>query len=161
MRRFSIRFLMAFVLVSAVGLAALRNANELWEGTMLLLALAAVGMAILGAIFMRGRDRAWWIGFALFSGGYLLMTFAPGLSNEVRPKLGTTHLLDEVHHRLTPLVSQDSTREQWFVFREWERNLPALQSVGHSLFALVAGLVGGMIAVWFHGRRERAETAVV
>ena len=35
MRRISIRTLMAFVLVSAVGLAALRNANELWAGMML------------------------------------------------------------------------------------------------------------------------------
>src|SRR4051794_25702782 len=32
MRRFSIRTLMAFVLVSAVGLAAIRNANERWAG---------------------------------------------------------------------------------------------------------------------------------
>jgi hypothetical protein len=30
MRRFSIRSLMAFVFLSSVGLAALRNAGELW-----------------------------------------------------------------------------------------------------------------------------------
>ncbi len=35
MRRFSILSLMAFVLVSAIGLAALRNANEHWAGAML------------------------------------------------------------------------------------------------------------------------------
>jgi hypothetical protein len=45
MRRFSIPTLMAFVLVSAVGLAALRNANDLWVGMMILLALTAVGVA--------------------------------------------------------------------------------------------------------------------
>ena len=26
--------------------------------------------------------------------------------------------------------------------------------IGHSLFALLAGLVGGTVAVWFWGRRE-------
>ncbi len=63
MRRISIRTLMAFVLVSAVGLAALRNANELWAGMMLLVAMAALGGAVLGLILMRGRERAWWLGF--------------------------------------------------------------------------------------------------
>ena len=28
------------------------------------------------------------------------------------------------------------------------------QSVGHSLFALLAGLLGGMTAIWFYARRE-------
>ena len=31
--------------------------------------------------------------------------------------------------------------------------------VGHSLFALLAGLAGGTVAVWFHARRERREAA--
>jgi hypothetical protein len=57
MRRFSIRTLMSAIVVSAIGLAALRNASDLWAGIMLLVALAAVGVAVLGAIILRGRDR--------------------------------------------------------------------------------------------------------
>jgi len=38
MPRFSVRTLMAFVFVSVVELAALKNANELSAGTMLLIA---------------------------------------------------------------------------------------------------------------------------
>ena len=76
MRRISIRTLMAFILVSAVGLAALRNANAWWGGTMLLLAMAAVGVAMTGAVLMRGRERCWWATFAFFGGGYLVLTFA-------------------------------------------------------------------------------------
>ena len=30
--------------------------------------------------------------------------------------------------------------------------------VGHSLFTLLAGLLGGTVAVWFHMRRERARS---
>ena len=48
MRRFSLRTLMAFIVVSAVGLAALRNANEFWAGIMLLALLAASGMPYSG-----------------------------------------------------------------------------------------------------------------
>ena len=61
MRGFSIRTLMAFVLVSAIGLAALRNAGDLWAGMMMQVALTAVGVAVLGAVLLRGRERAWWL----------------------------------------------------------------------------------------------------
>lgn len=33
------------------------------------------------------------------------------------------------------------------------------RSVGHALIALLAGLLGGTVAVWFYARRERAEAA--
>jgi hypothetical protein len=90
MRRFSISTLMAFILVSAVGLAALRNANEWWAGAMLLVAIAAVGIALAGAVIMRGRERCRRATFAFFGGGYLALTFAPGFSTEVGPRLVTT-----------------------------------------------------------------------
>jgi hypothetical protein len=89
MRRFSIRTLMAFVLVSAVGLAALRTAGDLSAGLLFLVALAAVGVAILGATFMRGAEQAWWIGFALFCGGYLTLACWQGSSAE-RSRHGST-----------------------------------------------------------------------
>jgi hypothetical protein len=34
-----------------------------------------------------------------------------------------------------------------------------LKSVGHSLFAMLAGLIGGTVAAWFYARREPAEAA--
>ena len=101
MRRFSIRSAMAFIVVSAIGLAALRNANELWAGMMLLIALAAVGVAVLGALTLRGRKRHWWLGFALFSGGYLVLTLTPLTSIEFIHKLGTTQVLKYVHSQVT------------------------------------------------------------
>jgi hypothetical protein len=58
MLQISIRTLMAFILLSAMSLAVLRNANELWAGVMLLVALDMVGIAVLGVIFLRGPQRA-------------------------------------------------------------------------------------------------------
>ena len=46
MRRFSIRTLMALVLVSAFGLAALRNANELWATVSAAAAARAAAVAV-------------------------------------------------------------------------------------------------------------------
>jgi hypothetical protein len=96
MRRFSIRGLMAVIVVAGVGLAALRNANALWAGMLLIVALAAVGFAVMGTVILRGNERYWWAGFAFFGGGYLALAVGPWLSDTFQPQLGTTHLLDHV-----------------------------------------------------------------
>ena len=94
MGRISIRGVMAFVVVFAIGLAALRSANEIWGGVMLVVALAAVGVAVVGMIVMRGRERAWWLGFAVFCGGYLLSALSP-----LGSQITTTHFLEYVHRK--------------------------------------------------------------
>ncbi len=100
MRRFSIRTLMAFIVLAAVGLAALRNANEDWAGMMLLTALSAVGVAVLGASLMRGRERAWWLGFAVFGGGYLSLSVGPWVGDPFRQQLVTTHWIGQLRDLL-------------------------------------------------------------
>ena len=202
MRRFSIQSLMAFIVVSAIGLAALRNANDLWSGMMLLIALAAVGVAVMGTVILRGEERCWWAGFAFFGGGYFVLAFVPGLSDAFRPHLGTTHLLSKAHAQLSQVGPEEEDdlanliaermelRTQMIKVQRMARggNDPAVaavrralakidakiasiksgspwgdpsnfQRVGHALFALLAGLVGGAVAVWFYARRERAEAA--
>jgi hypothetical protein len=185
---------MIFVLVAGVGLAALRNASDLWAGIMLLVALASIGVAVLGAVLMDDRERAWWLGFAVFGGGYLVAALSP-----VRSELATTHLLEYVAARvggseiatigvsrlgpstqLFRLVTQDGgviakkvadsvvnstpisdllasmvPANRWLsVLPGAARHDPFLR-VGHCLFALLAGLLGGMIGTWFHARRDR------
>jgi hypothetical protein len=215
-RRFSIRTLMAVILVSAVGLAALRNANELWAGIMLLAVLIIVGMAILGAILLRGRDRAWWLGFALFAGGYLALAFTSLAAPVVMPKLATTHLLEYMYSRATNSTGSRPSFEQLQIVRlegllaeqkymkklilnpndlslkliqnkvnelsqriglpvnstvspdrtnAWQAILPGaatyedFERVSHALFALLFGLLGGLIAGWIYTRRDRAEAS--
>src|SRR5262249_4161682 len=101
MRRFSIRSLSAFVIVSAVGLAALRNANEWWAGAMLLGTPLLFGVALIAALCGRERSRAGRLGFAILGGGYLALAFfAQDLT-----KLPTTRLLLYVHEQVNPSVS--------------------------------------------------------
>lgn len=195
MRPYSIRTLMVFVVAAAVGLTALRNANAWWAGAMLLIAIAAVGIAITGAVMMRGGERCWWAAFAFFGGSYLTLTFAPGFSTEVGPKLATTTVLDSVysqfiassgqkhlpqylwwqHARALDEVDRPKAANRGPSDRELESAMNVLANlesqlqgaaderdfirVGHGLFALLAGLVGGSVAGWFRRRRERAEAA--
>jgi hypothetical protein len=59
--RFSITGLMGLVLVAAVGLAALRNASETRSGGMLLLTCGILALAVVGALYRDGAQRAWWL----------------------------------------------------------------------------------------------------
>ena len=71
--RTSIARLMGAVLVAAIGSAALRNSSEGWAGAMLLVTCGAVLLAAAGALNRAPGERAWWLGFALFGGGYLAL----------------------------------------------------------------------------------------
>jgi hypothetical protein len=199
MGRVSIRTLMAFIVGSAIGLAALRNANDRWAKMMFIAALVSIGVAALGACFLRAKERARWTGEAIFAGGYLILALTPWLSS----CLGTTQLLDYIHAKVvaSTIASFEMSRsdQDTILFRvvssdgaihirkvpdgvassapterllasmepanRWRSALPGaanhnqFQRVGHSLFSLVAGLLGGMVGMWFYARRERHEAS--
>ena len=71
--RFSIRHILIWT--AAIGLAcvALRNASAMWVGLAQAAALLILATAILLVIFRRGAAQAYWIGFALFGGLYMLL----------------------------------------------------------------------------------------
>lgn len=92
MRRISIKLMMWYVSFIAVGLAALRNANEAWAGVMIMLTLGTLGAAIIAIVCRRGRERIWWFGFALFGAAYTVLTLFSWFA-ETRKSLATTHFL--------------------------------------------------------------------
>jgi hypothetical protein len=198
-RRFSIRTLMAVIVISAVGLAALRNANDLWAAAMSLVALTTVGIAMLGAVILRGKERCCLLGFAAFSGGYFVFALTPLLASQ----FGTTPLLSHLREAMFASTAASlSDADAWELLQrklkiesslarlkrsvrnfnsdpaalEMANSLQAIQNqldldraagphfehfqrVGHALFALLSGLLGGLIAGWLYARRERAEAA--
>jgi hypothetical protein len=227
MRQTSVRTVMVLVLVSAVGLTALRNADDLWAGMMFLTALAAVLVAAMGAVILRGHDQFWCGGLAFCGAGYLLLAVGPWHNETFEPLLGTTLLLRYVHSRATLSPSSQETDLQslqlerdMYLFKikmyrregvdagmvsliqqmivdidnkiliiykdiitkatsvslpavalpngtganRWRTLLPGAENltsflrVGHSLFALFAGLLGGWLASWLRARRERGES---
>ncbi len=64
--RFSIASLLVVVLYVAVGFAALRESNEIWDSGLFTLTLAALLISILLAVHRTESRRAFWLGFALF-----------------------------------------------------------------------------------------------
>jgi hypothetical protein len=95
MRRFSIRTLMATALISAVFLAALRNAEKDWERATTTLTLALITLGAVHSKLHRGKKRRWWLGFALAGSTYLVVSFTP-----LAQRLYTTQLLEFVHDRV-------------------------------------------------------------
>jgi hypothetical protein len=101
MRRFSIRMLMAVVVISAVGLAAIRNCSEVWAGAMLSITFFTLICSLLGIAFGRKMRRVYWSGFATLGWGYLFLLYVPWLHEKVGQFLLAPNLfayLEEVLH---------------------------------------------------------------
>jgi hypothetical protein len=101
MRRFTILSLMGLVLVLALAIAALRNANDYWAGGLLLATPLLLSAALIGASCGEGRSRAPRLGFAVFGGAYFALAFL-GLSEGNLAKLPTSWLLMSIHQRVAP-----------------------------------------------------------
>jgi hypothetical protein len=81
------------ILFVAVGFAALREADELWDSWLFSLTLGLLLFAVLLAAHRTGGRRAFWIGFALFGWGYLSFSLIPS----TEPRLITTKALAYLH----------------------------------------------------------------
>jgi hypothetical protein len=144
--RISIAWLMGAVLVAGVGFAALRNSSEHWVGTMLLVTVGAVLLAAAGALWRDREGRAWWLGFALFGGGYLALAHWTAYTDKLLP---TITLIDAVSEQLG--VSFYSSRrgprvpDGWNQLSTTHRILPCLWALGlATLGSFLAGiLIGG------------------
>ncbi len=156
--RFPIAGLMIVVLVVALGLAALRNASETWAVATFLLTCAVLTLAIVGVACGGESHRAWWLGFALFGWGYLLLALWSSLD------LPTTQVMNWFQARLNanpPGGGGLQSVELAGGFGGGSVSTPPFapfQQIGHCLWALLAAVIGGTVSsLLFGGRRERTE----
>ena len=108
--RFSIRQLLIWTAVIALGCVALRSAKPTWVAAMLAFTLLVLATAALFAVFRQGADRAQWIGFSVFGWlNLLLLTVGwfgassdpNSLANPLRPyNLATTKLSIWLYDRM-------------------------------------------------------------
>jgi hypothetical protein len=87
--RFNIASLLVIVLLLAVGFAALRDSNEIWDSGLFSLTLGVLLISILLAVTRAESRRAFWIGFALFGWVYLGLSLVPSIES----RLATTKAL--------------------------------------------------------------------
>jgi hypothetical protein len=172
----SLSGLIACVLACGLGLAALRNASPTWAGSMLLLTLGLLAVAVLGVVYRREERRAWWLGFALFGWGFAALVLAPWSRPEALPSTG---LLDRLYVRVSPtkvvaletygppsdgrlgdslVVSNDvpphaipaTAGPADTVFLVGTVGIEAFRSIGHCLLTVLVASLGGGVARWFH-----------
>jgi hypothetical protein len=101
MRRFSISTMMAVIVVSAVGLAAIRNCSAVWAGAMYSITFFTLICSLLGIVFGRNMRRTYWSGFAVLGWGYLFLLYVPWLYDKVGGFLLAPNLfayLEEILH---------------------------------------------------------------
>jgi hypothetical protein len=165
--RFSILWLMALVLLVAVGFAALGNPTELWASAIFTLTVGLLCYSVVGAMFLRGRRRAYWGGFATFGWVYLILVFnilsaKTGLES---PPLLTTRLLAYVDRALHPPATASERLYEALInppnFTTSPVGMPMTVSlslsfyqIGHSLAALVVALIGSVVARIFAAQEE-------
>jgi hypothetical protein len=153
---------MVAVLAAAVGIAALKNPSDWWSSGLFTFTLALFLIATVGAF--QGRNRAFWLGFALFGWGYMIASYEPwSRFATTPPPLVTTGLLN----RLYPYLSKVPPNEV-FVSAEgaWtdSRNIRVTTSisasrvtfsrydmddflqVGHFLASWLFAFIGGITA---------------
>ena len=81
--RFNIASLLVVVLLLAVGFAALRESNDLWESGVFTLTLGVLLISILLAVHRTESRRAFWMGFALFGSGYVGLSLIPSIESRL------------------------------------------------------------------------------
>ena len=136
--RVSVAGLMFVVLFAATGFAALHNSSDAWAGLMLMLTCGVLMLGVVGAVCRGPHERAWWLGFALFGGGYLVLAHAMAFSSISLP---TITLAESIASGLgTKLASSPRNGGGG-----WNSLLPIYRIV-HCLWALALAVLGCILA---------------
>jgi hypothetical protein len=109
--RVSIAALMALVLISGIGLAALSRPSQLAAAFVFSVATVLLTVAILGAIHARGTARAFWSGFAIGGWMYLFLQYGPYCEAQIGAHTLPSAALDLLYAVLAP--PQPQTGATW------------------------------------------------
>jgi hypothetical protein len=143
----SVKRMMAIVLVSGAGMAALADPTPVWTDVFLFVTTVVLLTAALGALFHRGPRRIAWTGFSLFGWFYFLLDFAPLFASRTGLLIPTNRLYQWAFEKLHPLhelVAQARSRPGVRnIYRETAENF--YQSA-HLESTLLFALLGAFLA---------------
>jgi hypothetical protein len=146
--RFSIAGLMLAIGVTALVLAAARNGSPAWASAILMLTCGVLGLSIVGVVSRTGNERVWWLGFALFGCGYLVLAF---WSEADINRLPTTRLIEVLFSKIRPNFPKPAAATS--AFPPW-----TVVHISHCVWALLAASLGGALAyALFHARDSAGE----
>ena len=167
MRHVSILGLMNFVLACGIGTAALTASTAIWDSIVFSATLLILTASVLLAVHHR---RAFWLGFALFGWAYLVSSLIPPVEPRLLTTKGLAYLDAKTANRQSfPVAVAFSGNGHSLAdledgsIRIWDAqtgkpiprptgSFAKFCRIGHSLLALLAGLLGGFMATWLQRR---------
>jgi hypothetical protein len=81
--RFHIGTIVILILLLAIGFAALRESDEIWDSSMFSLTLGVLLISILLAVHRTETRRAFWLGFALVGWIYVGLSLVPSIESRL------------------------------------------------------------------------------
>ncbi len=177
--RFHLGSLLMLVLVLGVGFAALRESNETWDSIIFSITLGVLLISILLAIYRAEKRRAFWLGFTLFGSAYLGFSLVPSIESRLITTKALTFLDSKMpdrasviswqalshaannqgeHTFLAPFQgyvvqtrNQDGSRSSYIrFFGGGSGSTENFMRIGHSVLALIAAFLGGLISRHLH-----------
>jgi hypothetical protein len=170
--QFSLRQL--FYVTASIGIAcaALVYASPLWASLAFSLSIILLLASIVLMHATMGRQRAFWVGFAVCGWGYFAVLHSPLLSLQIHPDpwhaqsggppLLASMILDWAYVNVLSLVHpQPQVDPTGMAIRSSSGYplSPDFYRVGHSLFALLSAMGGGMLGSAAFARFRKSESA--
>jgi len=171
--RFSLNAFLVTTAYIAVVVGAVVAGTYEWADTVFTISLGVILVATLAAVFLSSASRTFWRGFCLIAWIYMFLVFGP-MADELRQHLVTDRALKVCQRVLAPIQAAKYVRPGFELqqvgenryrtgprsnFDIWGGSWEALQRTGHSVWAILLGLVGGYLAVVFSGRGGSRQSA--
>ncbi len=168
--RFHLGTLVILVLLLAVGFAALRESNNIWDSSIFSITLGMLFISILLAVHRTEKRRAFWIGYALFGWSYLGLTLMPSIESRLITTKALAYLDSKMPGRsmvyainssgkLTlngrPITSITSNGGSTGTASGTTENFVRIV---HSLIALIAAILGGLLSRYLYFRNRDPAT---
>jgi hypothetical protein len=147
-------------ILGALGYLCRRKPTSAWTGLAWMLALGFLLTAGLEALFRRGRERVFWVGFLVFGWVYMILSFNHWPFEYVEGHLLTTRVLDEIYLAVHPEPPRTPARTAvgyWDLMghKPGQQDADVYHKINqiqfrwawHSLAAIAAALAGGIVAV--------------
>jgi hypothetical protein len=135
--RFTIASLLGAVLFVGLAFAALREATEFWDSAVFTATLGLLLASVLLAVHRTERRRAFWLGFALFGGAYLIASLIPAVESRLLTSRGLVSLDSIIPGRESPSwlgqlsINASATNKavRWLAFSPGGSNVSSPQGV--------------------------------